>query len=131
MQLKAGTYIDARRKGSIFRFINHSCQPNCTVEMWTVGRRTRVGVFTTKDISSGEELCFDYKWKRSSRAPTKCHCGTSVCRGYLEVISSEELALVWYYLNSIELLIVTHHSPYVLVFAQKGALEASVRGPHS
>ena len=31
-QLKPGTYLDASTKGSIYRFINHSCEPNCYVE---------------------------------------------------------------------------------------------------
>jgi histone-lysine N-methyltransferase SETD2 len=35
MQLSNKCYIDSRRKGSIGRFINHSCEPNCTVEVWT------------------------------------------------------------------------------------------------
>lgn len=91
MQLKNGVYLDAGRKGSISRFINHSCEPNCYVEVWTVQNRLRVGIFTMCGIDSGTELTFDYKWKPSSRPPTKCHCGTESCRGYLEVFSREEL----------------------------------------
>lgn len=71
MELKEDTYLDASRKGSISRFINHSCEPNCTVEVWTVGRRLRVGIFSLKDIPAGTELTFDYRWERSTRPPTK------------------------------------------------------------
>lgn len=91
LQLKNGTYLDAGRKGSISRFINHSCEPNCFVEVWTVHNHLRVGIFTLKAIPSGTELTFDYQWRPSSRPPTKCHCGTPSCRGYIEVFSREEL----------------------------------------
>jgi hypothetical protein len=91
MQLKNGVYLDAGRKGSISRFINHSCEPNCYVEVWTVQGRLRVGIFTMCALSTGDELTFDYQWRPSSRPPTKCHCGTESCRGYLEVFSRDEL----------------------------------------
>ena len=29
MELQNGWFIDARDKGSLSRFINHSCEPNC------------------------------------------------------------------------------------------------------
>lgn len=28
--------IDAGRRGSDARYINHSCDPNCTIEKWSV-----------------------------------------------------------------------------------------------
>ena len=91
MQLKNGVYLDAGRKGSISRFINHSCEPNCFVEVWTVQGRLRVGIFTMVSIPVGTELTFDYKWRPSTRPPTRCHCGTEFCRGYLEIFSKDEL----------------------------------------
>jgi [histone H3]-lysine36 N-trimethyltransferase len=89
IELKSKTYIDCRRKGSIARFINHSCEPNCRLEVWTVGNRLRVGVFATEDIQPGEELGFDYQWAPSDMPPTKCYCGKPSCRGFLEIFSSE------------------------------------------
>lgn len=91
MQLKKGVYLDASRKGSISRFINHSCEPNCFVEIWTVQGHLRVGIFAMCNIPAGTELTFDYKWRRSSRPPTRCFCGAEYCRGYLEILSDEEL----------------------------------------
>ena len=85
MALDNDTYIDARKKGSIARYINHSCDPNCAVHRWKVRGVLRAGIFATKDIPAGTELSFDYKWKRKrGRAPTKCHCGSVSCRGTLE-----------------------------------------------
>ncbi len=91
MQLKPGNFLDARNKGTIGRFINHSCEPNCMIEIWTVDGRLRVGIFATKDVEKDEELNFDYQWSPSRRPPTKCHCGTQSCRGYLEVMTTQEL----------------------------------------
>jgi hypothetical protein len=72
MEIKSGTFLDASRKASISRFINHSCEPNCTVEIWTVRRRLRAGIFAIKDIAADTELTFDYKWELSvDRPPTK------------------------------------------------------------
>jgi SET domain-containing protein len=34
MELDDHVYIDARRKGNLSRFINHSCDPNCVAERW-------------------------------------------------------------------------------------------------
>lgn len=88
MQLYPNAYLDSRGKGSISRFINHSCEPNCMVDRWTVRGRLLVGIFSTRDIQPDEELSFDYQWPRSSkRKPTKCFCGTSSCRGFIEVLS--------------------------------------------
>jgi len=50
MEIKKGTFLDASRKGSISRFINHSCEPNCEIALWTVGNRIRAGIFTLDDI---------------------------------------------------------------------------------
>jgi serine/threonine protein kinase len=85
MALDSDVYIDARKKGSIARYINHSCEPNCAVHRWKVKGVIRAGIFALKDIKAGEELSFDYKWKRKrGRAPTKCYCGSASCRGTLE-----------------------------------------------
>lgn len=125
LQLKPGTYLDASVKGSVFRFINHSCEPNCTVEMWTVNKRIRVGIFSMKEISRGTELSFDYAWKLSKRPITKCYCGTESCRGYIEILTPEELAMcqerkkgMWMSRNEAELLEQNTFSPdHVVLFS--------------
>lgn len=52
--------IDAYPKGNLSRFMNHSCDPNCETQKWTVNGEVRVGLFATRDINAGEELCFNY-----------------------------------------------------------------------
>jgi hypothetical protein len=34
MELDTNTVIDARYKGNVSRFINHSCDPNCALFKW-------------------------------------------------------------------------------------------------
>lgn len=49
--------IDAGPKGNYSRFMNHSCQPNCETQKWTVNGDTRVGLFAVCDIPVGETDC--------------------------------------------------------------------------
>lgn len=44
--------IDAERKGNMARFMNHSCDPNCVSEKWTVNGNTRVGLFARMAIKA-------------------------------------------------------------------------------
>ncbi len=91
MALDGNIYIDARKRGGIARYINHSCDPNCVVERWKVRGILRAAVIAIQDIPAGTELSFDYQWERKrGRAPTKCHCGEAICRGTLEVPRSME-----------------------------------------
>uniref|UniRef100_A0A8C3QRG5 SET domain containing 2, histone lysine methyltransferase n=1 Tax=Cyanoderma ruficeps TaxID=181631 RepID=A0A8C3QRG5_9PASS len=75
--------IDATQKGNCSRFMNHSCEPNCETQKWTVNGQLRVGFFTTKLVPSGSELTFDYQFQRYGKEAQKCFCGSSNCRGYL------------------------------------------------
>lgn len=57
-QLKNGLYIDSGERGNLARFINHSCEPNCIAEEWTVDGQTRLGIFATTDIPKASFICF-------------------------------------------------------------------------
>ncbi|XP_007434210.1 histone-lysine N-methyltransferase SETD2 isoform X2 [Python bivittatus] len=83
MALKNDEIIDATQKGNCSRFMNHSCEPNCETQKWTVNGQLRVGFFTTKLVSSGSELTFDYQFQRYGKEAQKCFCGSTNCRGYL------------------------------------------------
>ncbi|CAN0534063.1 unnamed protein product, partial [Ectocarpus sp. 8 AP-2014] len=39
-------YLDAKRKGGIARFVNHSCEPTCRLEQWTAMGQPRCAVFS-------------------------------------------------------------------------------------
>ncbi|KAI8812340.1 hypothetical protein BJ742DRAFT_54709 [Cladochytrium replicatum] len=91
MSLKSDEFIDASRKGNMGRFMNHSCAPNCALQKWIVGPRRRIGIFATKDIAQGQELTFDYKFERYGAKAQVCHCGESVCSGYIGGSKHSEL----------------------------------------
>ncbi|XP_017250909.2 histone-lysine N-methyltransferase ASHR3 [Daucus carota subsp. sativus] len=76
--------IDSTYKGNISRFLNHSCDPNCTLEKWQVNGETRMGIFAAKSIEEGEPLTYDYRFVQSG-ADVKCECGSSNCQGFLGV----------------------------------------------
>ncbi|XP_022988562.1 histone-lysine N-methyltransferase ASHR3-like isoform X2 [Cucurbita maxima] len=74
--------IDATFKGNASRFLNHSCDPNCSLEKWQVEGETRVGVFAARSIEVGEPLTYDYRFVQFG-PEVKCHCGASNCQRFL------------------------------------------------
>ncbi|CCO30750.1 histone-lysine N-methyltransferase SETD2 [Rhizoctonia solani AG-1 IB] len=83
MMLQREQYIDATKRGGKGRFANHSCNPNCYVAKWVVGKRIRMGIFAKRDIDENEELTFNYNVDRYGHDPQKCYCGETNCAGFL------------------------------------------------
>ncbi|KAG8534266.1 uncharacterized protein KY384_001110 [Bacidia gigantensis] len=84
MDFDQGMILDAT-KGSIARFVNHSCEPNCRMIKWTVKGEPRMALFAgDRGIMTGEELTYDYNFNPFSMKNTQtCRCGTDRCRGFL------------------------------------------------
>ncbi|KAK2808183.1 hypothetical protein FQN50_004924 [Emmonsiellopsis sp. PD_5] len=82
--LRLNMIIDATR-GSIARFVNHSCEPNCKMEKWTVAGKPRMALFAGENgIMTGEELTYDYNFDPySQKNVQECRCGAPNCRGVL------------------------------------------------
>lgn len=76
--------IDATT-GSIARFVNHSCKPNCRMIKWIVSGQPRMALFAgDKPIMTGDELTYDYNFDPfSAKNVQKCLCGAENCRGVL------------------------------------------------
>lgn len=74
-------YIDATKIGGKGRFVNHSCNPNCYVAKWHVGKHMRMGIFAKRPITAGEELTFNYNVDRYGSDPQTCYCGEPNCVG--------------------------------------------------
>jgi len=84
MHFTKDLYIDAKNKGGPARFLNHSCQPNCRLEKWQVGKCYRLGVFAERDLAEGEELTIDYKFDKVGNAQQiVCQCESLLCNGWL------------------------------------------------
>ncbi|MCO5598683.1 hypothetical protein L7F22_052781 [Adiantum nelumboides] len=81
MMLQREEFLDATKKGGIARFINHSCNPNCYVSKWHVGKHMRMGIFSKRDIIPGEELTFNYNVDRYGNEAQACYCGEPNCVG--------------------------------------------------
>jgi SET domain-containing protein len=62
---------DAHVGGNIARFINHSCTPNCWIE---VAGRT-IWIRASRPIRKGEELTYDYNTEGDKVIPCRCRPG--------------------------------------------------------
>lgn len=84
MDFDQSMVLDATR-GSIARFINHSCAPNCRMIKWTVSGKPRMALFAGDEgIMTGEELTYDYNFDPfSAKNVQECRCGAENCRGVL------------------------------------------------
>ena len=82
--------IDASRKSTMARFLNHSCDPNCETRKWLSLGEMVVGFFTKRFIKKGEELTFDYQMVDGALGK-RCTCGSKNCRGSLTSKTKEEL----------------------------------------
>ncbi|GAA5869520.1 hypothetical protein JCM8547_001513 [Rhodosporidiobolus lusitaniae] len=83
MALDREVFIDATKKGGKGRFLNHSCNPNCVVAKWTVGKKMRMGIFTKRAIQKDEELTFNYNVDRYGHVAQECFCGEPNCVGFI------------------------------------------------
>jgi hypothetical protein len=68
-----------------FRFINHSCGPNCRFIWFEPDQYdpqpTTVWVETLRVVEPGEELTIDYCWPAD--AAIRCGCRSVQCRGWI------------------------------------------------
>ena len=62
------------------RFINHSCNPNCEVEITD----NHIWISSIKKIKKGEELTYNYGYPFDSDFEEHiCKCGSKKCVGYI------------------------------------------------
>jgi histone-lysine N-methyltransferase SUV39H len=90
--------VDARFKGNLARFINHSCNPNlCINPSWSSNLdrdQPTIAFFSCRNIAKGEELFIDYNAalddcdihdvdEEEKNQSFVCKCGASNCRGII------------------------------------------------
>ena len=63
--------IDAGVGGNVARFINHSCKPNCWVEI----KDGTIWIRAARTIRPGEELSYNYNTSGDAAIPCRCRPG--------------------------------------------------------
>lgn len=69
------------------KYINHSCEPNCEVE---IVDDEEIWIIALKEIKRGEELTYDYSFGFDDEEyiDSPCRCGSENCCGY--IVAKEE-----------------------------------------
>jgi SET domain-containing protein len=75
-EIDARTARDAAVGGNIGRYVNHSCRPNCYIDI--IG--DRIWIRALRDLEAGDELTYDYC--TGGEAGIRCRC-RSGCRTVL------------------------------------------------
>lgn len=84
LHLDGGLVIDGHRMGGDGRFVNHSCEPNCEMQKWSVNGLFRMALFALRDIDANEELGYDYNFSLFDASEGQpCKCGSTQCRGVI------------------------------------------------
>lgn len=71
--------IDGESLENTARYINHSCDPNCRVEL----RDGEIWILAARDLEPGQELSFNYGYDLSEYERFPCACGARNCCGYM------------------------------------------------
>ncbi len=66
-------FVDGTARSNTARYLNHSCKPNCEVEI----RQGHILIFSLRKINAGEELEYDYgkEYFDEFIKPHGCRCG--------------------------------------------------------
>ena len=76
--------VDANKISNVVRYINHSCEPNLTIQA-VFAKQCRsllfyyTSFFAERDIPAGEELCYTYGSDMTHVINGRCACGSSQC----------------------------------------------------
>ena len=71
--------IDGKTLKNKARYANHSCDPNCEIDITT----RAIWIIALRDIQAGEELTYDYGYEVKNYMEHPCTCGAKNCCGYI------------------------------------------------
>ena len=71
--------IDGQVLGNAARYINHSCAPNCAVDI----TRRNIWIVAMREILAGEELSYNYGYGINRYGEFPCHCKATNCMRYM------------------------------------------------
>lgn len=99
-------WIDTR--GTIFNFINHSCEPNAAI----AGTRT---LYALEDIPKGGEISIDYSMTDADPYwEISCACNTATCRKTIRAI------------YTVPTDVFKRHMPYISRYFQRSYLRSYI-----
>ena len=88
-------YCMGYRDGAIepdapYRYLNHSCDPNCELIEWEIddgegNKYYELWLHTAKAVAAGDELTIDYAANGAMKTESSavCLCGSPKCRGFI------------------------------------------------
>ena len=87
--LDEDVYLDGDIEENDAKYINHSCEPNCEIDITD----SRIWIRSSRDIKKGEEITYNYEFEIYEDDPYffkkhPCKCGSSRCPGY--ILSEDE-----------------------------------------
>ncbi len=71
--------LDGDAPSNLARFINHSCEPNCSAEL----EGEHIWIIAARDIHAGEEVTINYGYDLTDYKQYQCSCGSPGCIGYI------------------------------------------------
>ncbi|MDP2628906.1 MAG: SET domain-containing protein-lysine N-methyltransferase [Nanoarchaeota archaeon] len=71
--------IDGNFPWNPARLINHSCNPNCDIEI----KKNHIWIISLRKIKKGEEISYNYGYDFDSYKEHPCKCGSENCVGYI------------------------------------------------
>ena len=72
--------LDGDIRLNIAKYINHSCNPNCEVDII----KGKIWILAIQDIKKGDELSYDYGFGYDKDYKQfRCKCGSKNCCGYI------------------------------------------------
>lgn len=71
--------IDGHVHYNTAKYVNHSCDPNCEVDVI----RGRIWVIAKRDIRKGKELSYNYSYEVEEFEDHPCRCASTRCAGYI------------------------------------------------
>jgi uncharacterized protein len=71
--------IDGSPDYNTARLINHSCNPNCEVDII----KDHIWISSIKNINKGDEISYNYGYDIDDYKDHPCRCGSKKCVGYI------------------------------------------------
>lgn len=71
--------IDGHVSYNTAKYINHSCAPNCEVDII----RGRIWIIAMRAIQKGEELSYNYGYDLDTYEEHPCYCVNACCPGFI------------------------------------------------